>query len=221
MQKQPKKKIIIGLTGSFGSGKSTVAGIFNSFGAKVVDADLLARQCVTPGKLAYKKIVKSFGREILSKDKTIDRAKLGRIVFWDTRKLKRLNDIVHPEVIRHMKMQIKSTEQAAVVLDVPLLIEAGLRSLVDKVVVVKINRAEQIKRCQQRTMLSESDIVKRIKAQMSLSAKERLADFVIDNSGTVAQTRKQVEEILRSLVSDKRIARGKGLTHPAIKKRAR
>lgn len=198
-QKQHKKKTVLGLTGSFGSGKSTVAKIFKSYGAKVIDADLLAHECISPGKPAYKKIVKLFGRDILCKNRILDRAKLGQLVFNDLGSLKKLNNIVHPEVIRQMKNQIKSAKQNLVVLDVPLLIEAGLENMVDKIIVVKITRAQQLKRIQNKTLLSEADILKRIKAQMSLSAKERLADFVIDNSGTIEETKKQAENVWRSL----------------------
>lgn len=198
-QKRGKKKIILGLTGSFGSGKSTVAGIFDSLGAKVIDADVLARECVTPGKKAYKKIVKFFGASVLRKDKTIDRARLGQLVFNDLKRLKKLNSIVHPEVISQMKKQIKQAREEIVVLDVPLLIEAGLENLVDKIIVVKTTRAKQLKRVRNKTSLGNADILKRIRAQLSLSAKEHLADFVIDNSGSISKTKEQVEKVWRSL----------------------
>lgn len=199
-QKKLKKKIILGLTGSFGSGKSTVAGMFKHRGAVVIDADKLAHACICVGKSAYRKIVDFFGRGILSPDKTIDRLKLSQIVFNDPDKLKKLNSIVHPEVIGEIKREIKSTKEGLVVLDVPLLIEAGLGKLVDKIIVVKISRAQQLKRVKGRTLLSEADIIKRIKAQLSLSAKQKQADFVIDNCRTIKETEKQVERVWRSLV---------------------
>lgn len=198
-QRERKKKLILGLTGSLGSGKSTVARIFSPYAELIIDADKLAHQCIGPGKRAHKKIVSLFGKGILCEDKTINRARLGQIVFNDLGKLKKLNSIVHPEVIREIKRQIKSVKEGIVVLDVPLLIEAGLRNLVDKIIVVKISRAQQLKRIKDRTLLSESDILKRIKAQLCLSAKEKLADFVIDNSGTIKETRKQAEAIRRKL----------------------
>jgi dephospho-CoA kinase len=194
-----KKKIILGVTGSFGSGKSTVAGIFKSFGAKIIDADKLAHKSIGPGNPAYKKIIKAFGKDILRKNKIIERRKLAAIVFNNKKLLKKLNNIIHPEVIRTIKSQIKNSHSKIIVLDVPLLIEAGLRELVDKIIVVKITRIEQIKRIQKKTTLSKTDILKRIKYQIPLRAKARLADFIIDNSGTIGETKKQAVRIRRLL----------------------
>lgn len=195
----PKKKIIIGLTGSFGSGKTTVAGIFKEYGAKIIDADRIAHRIIRPKTKIYKKIVKAFGKDILKKDTAIDRSKLAKIVFDSPDLLKRLNNIVHPEVIRIIRGNVKAAQDKVIVLDVPLLIESALKNLVDKIIVVRIPKQKQIERIRKILLLSKTDILKRIDAQMSLSDKVRLADFVIDNSGAIEKTKKQVGKIRRLL----------------------
>jgi len=206
-RKPNRKKIVLGLTGSFGSGKTTVAGIFRSYGAEIIDADRIAHSCIAGGTLGYKRICKAFGKDILKKNRTIDRVKLARIVFAHKGLLKKLNKIIHPEVIRIIRNKIKKTltcsgrqeKSKIIVLDAPLLLEAGLRRVVDKLIVVKIKRAEQLERIQRKFSFSREDILKRIKRQMPLQLKVRLADFVIDNSGTIGETKKQIEEIRRVL----------------------
>jgi len=191
--------MIIGVTGSFGSGKTTVARMFKVLGAKIIDADIIARSVIRPGTRIYKKIIATFGRGILKKDKKIDRAKLANIVFNNKERLKLLNEIVHPPVIRIIKGRLQVKSKGAIVLDAPLLIEAGLLNLVDKLIVVKTDRKLQIKRLLDKSLLSKSEISKRIKAQVSLRKKIRLADFVIDNSATLKTTKKQAQKIWAEL----------------------
>lgn len=199
-----KKKLILGITGGWGSGKTTVARIFKSFSVEIIDADKIAHQVTRPQTKIYKKIIRTFGGDILKEDKTIDRDKLGRIVFANRKLLKRLNKIVHPEVIRIIREKIKASSKGIIALDAPLLIEAGLEKLVDELIVVNITRKRQIERIQRKTGLSRPDILRRIKAQIPLSDKVRRADFVIDNSGTAEKTKKQAKEIAKrlSLASD-------------------
>lgn len=194
-----KRKIILGITGSFGSGKSTVARIFKSFGAQVIDADKIAHGCILFGTKTYKRIIRLFGKDILQKKGIINRRKLAEIVFNNKNLLKKLNNIIHPEVIRIIRSQIKLSKARIVVLDAPLLIEAKLKGLVDKLIVVKINRVKQVKRIQGKTSLSSTDILKRVRSQIPLREKARLADFIIDNNGPIRETRKQVERIRRLL----------------------
>jgi len=198
---RPRKdnKIIIGLTGSFGSGKSTVAGIFAAYGARVIDADKIARAAVRRGSKVYKKIVSSFGSRVLAEGKAIDRRKLAGLVFNDPKQLKRLNAIIHPEVIRIIKAKINSIKKGVLVLDAPLLLEANLKRMLDCLVVVKISRDKQFSRLVKRTSLKRADILKRIKSQISQKMKLRFADFIINNSGSLANTRKQVAQIRRKL----------------------
>jgi dephospho-CoA kinase len=194
-----KKRIIIGITGSFGSGKTTVTRQFRNLGAKIIDADKIAHRVIRPGTRIYKRIVDSFGNDILKRNRTIDRNKLAGIVFNHKIALERLNRIMHPEVIRVIKKRIKTAHCELVVLDAPLLIESGLRDIVDKLIVVKTNREKQIGRIIKKTSLVRAEVLKRIGYQMSLKDKVRLADFVIDNSGTIYNTKKQTKKIIRRL----------------------
>ncbi|MEW6101014.1 MAG: dephospho-CoA kinase [Candidatus Omnitrophota bacterium] len=198
-QSPAKKKVVIGLTGTFGCGKSTVAKIFKSHGATVIDADRLAHRVLRTDKEVYRKAVKAFGKSILSKDKNINRKKLGTIVFRKANYLKKLNKIIHPRVIKVIKEKLRKSANGLIVLDAPLLIEAGLENIVDKLVVVGCQRQAQIQRIQRKTLLCKKDILKRIKQQATFRMKKTYADFVIDNSGSVEETKKQVERIRRLL----------------------
>ncbi|MCX5702364.1 MAG: dephospho-CoA kinase [Candidatus Omnitrophica bacterium] len=199
VQRKRRKKIILGITGSFGSGKSTVAAIFKSYGAKIIDADRISHSIISPGSKIYKKIVATFGPSILRKDRRINRDKLAKIAFSDKALLKSLNKILHPEILRIIKKKIRTLSSKIIVLDAPLLIETGLTKLADKIIVVKIKRSQQLKRIQKKTFLDPADILKRIRFQLPLSKKIRLADFIIDNSGTIEKTKNQAAQIRRLL----------------------
>jgi dephospho-CoA kinase len=196
------KAVILGLTGSFGSGKSTVAGIFRSFGAKIVDADEIAHRLISPRGPAYKKILKAFGKGILNKDKSIDRGKLAGIVFNNKAMLVKLNKIMHPAIIKIMKEEMRASRAKVIVLDAPLLIEAGLAKSVDKIILVTVKKDTQIKRLQRKTGLGRAAILKRIKCQIPLKEKERLADFIIDNNGTLKSTKKQVTKLIPGFMAN-------------------
>lgn len=192
--------MIIGVTGSLASGKSTVTRMLVRPGAKIIDADQIAHAVISPKSPVYKKIIKAFGRDILEGDKrNINRRKLADLVFSDKRLLLKLNCLVHPEIIRVIKREIKDSKAKTLILDAPLLIEAGLHKIVDKLVVVKIDRKKQLARARNKSALTNAQILRRIKSQMPLRDKVRLADFVIDNSGTIEKTREQVGKIGRKL----------------------
>ncbi|KGP71723.1 dephospho-CoA kinase [Pontibacillus yanchengensis] len=192
--------VVIGLTGSIASGKSTVSLMFDEFNIPVVDADKLSRKVVEPGKKAYNQIIEEFGHDILRDDQTIDRKALGTIVFNDEEKRKKLNSFVHPAVREEMVQQrdFYVTEgYKAVVLDIPLLFESDLAHYVDKVVVVYVDEDTQLKRLMERDKSTKEDALSRINSQMPVSQKAKKADEVVDNSGSKHDSYKQLETILR------------------------
>lgn len=191
--------MVIGITGSFGSGKTTVARMFVCLGARVIDADRIAHRLLRSGTGVYRSIIKSFGRGILTRKGAIERRKLARLVFGDSRRLRTLNHIVHPAVIASIREKIAKSKKTIFVLDAPLLIEAGLKKEADVLIVVKSARKKQIERLLKKGTYTKAAISKRIKSQMALSKKMRLADFIIDNNGSLKRTRMQVERIYRTL----------------------
>lgn len=199
----PKKLQVLAVTGSFAGGKTTCARMFKNLGASVVDADKIYHQLIRPQRPLYKSIVSVFGREILNKNEQIDRKRLGRIAFNNRRSLKRLSGITHLAVIRKMRNEISRLKKVAsgriIVIDAPLLIEAGMARMADKLVVLKTSRKNQIKRCKRQWGMSAAETTKRIKLQLPLKEKIRLADYVIDNNGTLQNTRKQVKNIWKQL----------------------
>ncbi|MFA6142822.1 MAG: dephospho-CoA kinase [Candidatus Omnitrophota bacterium] len=186
---------IIGLTGSFGTGKTFVASVFKSLGAVVIDADRIAHECIKKRTPVYKRILRKFGRGVLNSSGSIDRAKLGRIVFNNKDDLKSLNRIVHPEVIKIIEERIKSTDdEKIIVIDAPLLVEAGLVGMVDMLVVVTCSKRKQIARCRSKFGIEKEEISKRIRNQVSIEKKKKMSDLIIENSGTRVQTIRQVRE---------------------------
>ncbi len=196
--------VIIGVTGSIGTGKTTVSGMFRRMGAAVIDADEISHQLIYPGKPAWKKVVSVFGKTILRRDHFIDRKALGRKVFADRRLLKKLGGIIHPLVYKEIRGRIarikRSDPSAIVVVDVPLLLESGGQKQVDKVVVVAAPRSVQLVRAGGKFGLGKSEILRRIKMQMPIKEKIKAADFVIDNGGSFVSTAKQSRAIWKKLV---------------------
>jgi dephospho-CoA kinase len=195
--------LIVGLTGGLATGKSTVARLFRECGAIVLDADVLARQVVQPGKPAWRDIVRHFGRGVLRPDQTLDRKRLAGIVFADRAKLRRLNRIVHPRVARE---QAKFTSELArkdphamVVYDAPLLIEAGAYKRMDQIIVVTADQATQIARLQSRNHLPRSEALRRIQAQMPLAKKRQLADYILDGTQPIGSLRSSVACIYKQM----------------------
>lgn len=198
-------KLILGLTGGFGSGKSTVAAIFRRLGGRFIahiDADEIAHQLICPGTGIYRMIVAIWGEGILKKDNSIDREKFGRLIFSDKKQRERLQRIIHPAVIKAIGRDVRGCAKKVVILDVPLLIESGLDCMVDKLIVVNASKKSIIERKLGSAFIKRSDIIKRINAQMPLEEKVKLADFIIDNNGTIAQTRKQVKEIWKKITGE-------------------
>jgi dephospho-CoA kinase len=188
--------IVIGVTGNIGTGKSFVASVFRSLGAKVLDADAMAHECLKKGTVTYKRIVKTFGADILDGKGNIVRKSLAGKVFGNKKEVKELNGIIHPDVIRRIRHNIKKARKdEAVVIDAPLLIEAHLTGLVDKLIVVKASRKNQYCRCARSLGIGKGECERRLKNQMPMSRKLKMADFVIRNNGPKSLTREQVNRI--------------------------
>lgn len=190
--------ILIGLTGGVATGKSTVAQMFTQCGAIVIDADALAREVVQPGKPAWRDIVRQFGKEILNPDQTINRQALGSIIFRHPTKRRRLERIIHPRVAREQQRltqaAAKTDPNAVVIYDVPLLFEAGIDKRVRKIIVVTADQQTQIERLKKRNGLSRAEALRRIRSQMPLAKKTRMADLVIDGTAPRAVGRRRVQE---------------------------
>ncbi len=185
-------EMIIGLTGGIASGKSTVSQRLAELGAVIIDGDAIAHRLMEPHQPAWEDIVKEFGREILNPDETIDRAKLGAIVFDDPRQMTALNQITRSGIIGTIKSDLhrlqKTRPESVLVLDVPLLYEAHLDKLVDQIWVVWLDRETQIARLMKRNGYTRAEAVKRIASQMSLDEKAKRANLVIDNRGSMEET---------------------------------
>jgi len=199
--------LIVGLTGGIVGGKSTVALMFKDLGAKIVDADKLAHCVILPHRPAWEKITRLFGKDILRNDLTIDREQLGKIVFTNQTLLKKLNEITHPEIIKLIGKEINlaknktHSQEKILIIDAALIYEAKIDRLMDKIVVVYIDEDEQIKRLIKRNNLSKDEALQRMKSQMPMKEKAEMADYVIDNSSSLDETKKQVEKIWKNLVS--------------------
>lgn len=196
---------VYGLTGGIGSGKSTVAKLLAEKGAAIIDADAIAREVVSPGSDGLVEIVRHFGTDVLGDDGALNRVKLGEIVFADPDKRKRLEGITHPRIFMLIGRRIaEAAEQGkdVVILDVPLLFETGTtRAAVEKVIVAYAPRDVQAARVAARDPLPPEQIQARIAAQMDIEEKKRRADFVIDNSGDLEATKRQVDELWPRLVA--------------------
>jgi dephospho-CoA kinase len=191
--------LVIGLTGGIASGKSTVSNMIKEMDITVIDADVEARLAVEKGEPAYQEILAGFGDDIVLPGGDIDRVKLGSIIFHNAEKRQLLNGIVHPEVRRRMNNQVEAAKERGeqvIVLDIPLLFESKLTHMVEKTILVYVDRDIQLKRLMERNNLSLEEAEARIKSQMPLSDKVPLADAVINNNGTITESKNQLIEIL-------------------------
>jgi dephospho-CoA kinase len=203
--------IKVGLTGGIASGKSLVGRMFTELGAHTIDADELAHELMAPGEPAYKEIVEKFGDTILNPDKTVNRSKLAELAFDKKRpRIYELNRILHPGVIQRYEKWMDDIEKkepdAIVMLEAALLLEAGLRRRFDKIIVVTLNQQRRIERWAQRFNLDAEtarlEVTRRMMAQAPDEAKLQAADFVIDNTGTVEETKAQVKKTYDALLSE-------------------
>jgi dephospho-CoA kinase len=193
----------VGLTGSIAVGKSFVLSAFRELGCVVLDADRTAREVVAPGTSGLQQVVESFGTEILLPDGSLDRSKLGSIVFADEEKRLLLNSIVHPLVFREQDRWLTTQEadnpDGIAIVDAALMIESGGYRRFDKLIVVWCEPELQLERLMSRDKLSRSDAQRRIDSQMSQDEKKSYADFLIDTSNSFEETRLRVAEVLSRL----------------------
>ncbi|EAE8345517.1 dephospho-CoA kinase [Listeria monocytogenes] len=196
----------IGLTGSVATGKSTVSSLIQQAGIPVVDADVAARKVVEPGTEGLKEIVAYFGEEILLEDGTLNRAKLGEIIFKDKEKREKLNEITHPRVKDYMleaRERFFEAGEELVFFDIPLLFESHLESLVDQIIVVWTTPETELKRLMERNNLTKEAALARIDSQMKIDEKAKKADFVINNNESLEKTQKQVYTFIERFVKNK------------------
>ncbi len=199
----------VGLTGGIACGKSTVSEMFVRLGSYLIDFDVIAHEVQEPGKPAWQEIIDYFGRDVLDSDKKINRVKMAAIVFSHPESLKVLNNIVHPRVYEEWQSRLEKIEasdhHAIALSDVPLLFEGQMQFLFDLTILVMIPAEEQINRLITRNCISGEEAKLRLVCQMPINDKISLADIVIDNQASIADTEKKVEEVWQELIRREKI----------------
>ena len=197
--------LVIGLTGGIGTGKSEVAGLLQSLGAEVIDADQVGHEAYTPNSESWCAVVNAFGEEILRPDGQIDRGRLGAIVFSDPDQLEKLNGIMHPRMARMVgdKIEVLRDKGApAVVVEAAVLFEAGWDSLVDEIWTTDLPVELVIERLQARNGMDEDEVMRRINSQMDRSERIERSDLVVDNSGDVTSLEETVKALWDTRVNE-------------------
>jgi dephospho-CoA kinase len=196
--------MVIGLTGGIASGKSTVSAKLKQLGAAIIDADLLSREVVSKGEIAYNRIVQCFGENILLPSGQINRKRLGSIVFSDKEKLALLNSITHPEIINKVKdriQELKAAGEKVIVVDAAILIEMGLYKYMDSVWVVTVDKETQIKRLIERDRYDYRESENRINSQFTNDVRRKYADVIIDNNNSIEDVEKRLEELWHNIIT--------------------
>lgn len=194
--------ILLGLTGGIASGKSTVSNMFRHIDIPVIDADNIARKVVMKGSPVISEIAINFGSGIINDDGSLNRKELGNIVFDNKERLEKLNDIIQPAIrneILNDVSALRNNGHKICVVDIPLLFEFNYESMVDYIIVVYVNYDLQTKRLMERDNINKDEAIKRINSQISLEEKIKRADFLIDNSKTVTETKEQLMAILNKI----------------------
>jgi dephospho-CoA kinase len=192
----------VGVTGIYASGKGTVCGMFEELGAIQIDTDIIAREIVEPGTEGMAALVREFGREILGPDGKIDRREFANIVFKDPEKVKRLNEITHPLILKRAMDIVIASPGSIFMINTPLLFESGFDRYMDTNIVVMADTGQVLERGVLRDNISEGEIRDRLNFQISLNEKTEKADYVIDNSGSLENTKRQVLEIWKILTRE-------------------
>lgn len=191
---------VIGITGSIAVGKSTVTRYLLIHGYQVLDADKISKEALNVGTTCYKKVVELFG--CVNDDLTIDRKALGTLVFSDASKKKQLEDIIHPYVIEMLKQGINDCKDDLIFLDIPLLFEAKLEYLCDKIIVVYVDEDTQMHRLMERNHIDASSALHLMKQQFSIEEKKKLADYIVDNRFNHEDLYKNIERVLKEIKDD-------------------
>jgi dephospho-CoA kinase len=194
--------LVIGLTGGIATGKSTVSKMFSEHGIPVIDTDLIARDLLKVGTKAYDEVLEEFPVSIILTNNEISRKKLAEVIFRDKEKRDELNNIIHPkvrEIVLHDLEGYKSDDKKIVIVDVPLLFESKFDEVVDKVIVVYTTKENQLMRLIDRDIITEEYALSKIDSQMSLDEKIERADFLIDNSKSIIETKKDFLRIMKEI----------------------
>ena len=201
--------LIVALTGGIASGKSVVADVLKELGCYINHADKIAHQLMEPGQFAWEKIVSHFGKDILNKNNTINRSKLGTVVFSEEKERLFLNRIIHPLVFKRQKNIIQNLQEKGqykiFISEAALTIEANLADFFDKIIVVYCKQEIQIKRLIKRDEISKTEAIKKMKSQLTPEKKLKHADYIVDTSGIIESTVEQTERIYRNLILDYKI----------------
>ncbi|MBN2039942.1 MAG: dephospho-CoA kinase [Spirochaetes bacterium] len=193
----------IGVTGIFASGKGTVCAMFEELGAAVIDTDEIARQVQQPGSEGLNRIIREFGEGILNKDSSLNRRALAAIVFKDALKVERLNKIIHPLIFKKIESAVNENPDNIHFINTPLLFETEFHKFMDYNITVTADPDQVISRGIRRDGITENEIKERLNHQFSLNEKIKLADYVIDNSGSTENTKRQVLAIWKTLQQKK------------------
>ena len=209
--------LIVGLTGGIAGGKSTVSAMLRDLGARLIDFDALAREVVAPGTPGLAAVVESFGKQVLLSDGTLDRKKLSRIVFQDSARRRELERLIHPNILAAFQSKVtrilKQQPNAIIVAEVPLLVEADLLYLFDKIILVFPANRQQIRRLMDRDRISRKAAAEMINAQLSMEEKKKFADYVISNDGDLHATRQNVRAVWEQLTALQRGDSGGSAIH--------
>ncbi len=201
--------LIVALTGGIASGKSVVADVLKELGCYINQADKIAHQLMEPGQFAWEKIVSHFGKDILNKNNTINRSKLGTVVFSEEKERLFLNRIIHPLVFKRQKNIIQDLQEKGqykiFISEAALTIEANLANFFDKIIVVYCKQEIQLKRLIKRDQISKTEAIKKMKSQLTPEKKLKYADYIVDTSGIIESTIEQTERIYRNLILDYKI----------------
>ncbi len=190
----------VGVTGIFASGKGTVCEMFRELGAEVIDTDIVAREIMEPGQEGLKRLVEVFGGDFINSDGTLDRRGFANSVFGDDEKVRVLNSITHPAILKIVNE--RSSGSGIYMINTPLLFESGFDREMDYNIVVTASENQALSRGSQRDKISEDEIKERLKHQIPLNEKIKLADYIIDNSGSIEQTKRQVTDLWNILTQN-------------------